>query len=364
MTGITIMTLTTEQYVGLIQGLHHITLVTSNEEVNRRFYTEILGLRRVKLTVNQDDVYHRHLFYADDKATTGSAITFFEWPHMRPGKVGLGSPHHLAYSTPRFDSLPRWASWLKQKGVSVEGPYVRDNRTSIYLRDPDGVIVEITSPNSGEVKQDYASESFQNLPSVNAISSEMKLATFHHASPLTFDPETTSKFFEKFLGLTDKFTITNPDLPSTNILGIGSPERSGFLRYLAIPRPPEGYVGNGSIHHIAMAVEDDEAQSKILRRLNQVGIENSGIIDRFWFHSLYFRDPDGNLLEIATKNPGYAVDESPDRLGTSLVLPKWIEPRRDEIEAALSRTDANNRARWPPSYPKLASPPETLPRER
>src|SRR6266571_3250074 len=94
----------TAEHVGLIRGLHHITLVTSNEEVNRRFYTEVLGLRRVKLTVNQDDVHHRHLFYADEKATTGSAITFFEWPHMRPGRVGLGSPHHLSYTTPKFDS--------------------------------------------------------------------------------------------------------------------------------------------------------------------------------------------------------------------------------------------------------------------
>jgi len=345
---------------GLIQGLHHITLVTSNEEVNRRFYTEVLGLRRVKLTVNQDDVHHRHLFYADEKATTGSTITFFEWPHMRPGRVGLGSPHHLAYTTPKLDSLPKWKSWLRQKGVSVEGPYVRDDRTSIYVRDPDGVIVEITSPNNDDVSQDYAKEAFRDLPSATAIAREMKLTTFHHASPLTYDPETTAKFFDKFLGLTDKFTIPNPDQTGTNILGVGSEERPGFLRYLAMPKPPEGYVGEGSIHHIAMAVEDDEAQQKILKRLNEVGIENSGIIDRFWFHSLYFRDPDGNLLEIATKNPGYSADESPEKLGTSLVLPKWLEPRRAEIESALKLADANNHGKWPPDYPRVHSPPEAM----
>jgi glyoxalase family protein len=354
------MTLATEQYVGLIQGLHHITLVTSNEEVNRRFYTEILGLRRVKLTVNQDDIHHRHLFYADEKASTGSAITFFEWPRMRPGRVGLGSPHHLSYKTQKFDSLPKWKSWLAQKGVSVEGPFLRDSRTSIYLKDPDGVTVEITAPNEGEVSQEYAQEAFRDTPSVNGITGGMTLTTFHHASPLTYDPEITAKFFDKFLGLTNKFTIPNPDQSGTNILGIGSEERPGFLRYLAISRPPEGYVGEGSIHHIAMAVEDDEAQQRILKRLNELGIHNSGIIDRFWFHSLYFRDPDGNLLEIATKNPGYAVDESPERLGTTLVLPKWIEPKRAEIEAALKRTDENNRAKWPPSYPKVQSPPEAL----
>ncbi len=351
---------TDEKYSGLIQGLHHITLVTSNAEINRRFYTEILGLRRVKLTVNQDDVHHRHLFYADEKGTTGSAITFFEWPHMRPGRVGLGSPHHLSYTTPSFDSLPKWNSWLKQNRVPVQGPFIRDNRISIYLRDPDGVTIEITSPNTSEVTGDYARESFEKQSSASGITDEMKLTTFHHASPFTFDPETTAKFFDKFLGLTERFTIPNPDQSGTNILGVGSHDRPGFLRYLAIPRPPEGYVGDGSIHHIAMAVEDDEAQQNVLKRLNEVGIENSGIIDRFWFHSLYFRDPDGNLLEVATKNPGYAVDEPTEKLGTSLVLPKWIEPRREEIESELKRTDANNHADWPPVYPRVSSRPEAL----
>ena len=354
---------TTEQD-GLIQGLHHITLVTSNEEVNRRFYTEILGLRRVKLTVNQDDIHHRHLFYADEKASTGSAITFFEWPHLPPGRIGLGSPHHLSYTTPKFDSLPKWKSWLQQNRVSIEGPFLRDNRTSIYLRDPDGVTIEITTPNEGDVSIEYAKETFREVPSAKAITKEMKLTTFHHASPLTYDPEMTTTFFNKFLQLTDSFTIPNPDQTGTNILGIGNAERPGFLRYLSIPEPPEGRVGQGNIHHIAMAVEDDEAQQRILKRFNELGIENSGIIDRFWFHSLYFRDPDGNLLEIATKNPGYAVDESPEKLGMSLVLPKWLEPRRAEVEAALKLTDANNRGRWPPDYPKPYSPPESLPKER
>ncbi len=352
--------LSTGDYVGLIQGLHHITLVTSNEEVNRRFYTEILGLRRVKLTVNQDDIHHRHLFYASEQGTTGSAITFFEWPHLPMGRVGLGSPHHLSYTIEKFESLPRWKSWFERNRVAVGGPFVRDGRTSIYLRDPDGVTVEITATTDKEVSQVYANETFRDVPTVDKITDDMKLTTLHHASPLTYDLETTAKFFDKFLGLTDNFTILNPDEPATKILGIGAQENRGFLRYLAPPKPQDGRLGEGSIHHIALAVEDDDSQQKILNRLNNVGVENSGIIDRFWFHSLYFRDPDGNLLEIATKNPGYAVDESADKLGMSLVLPKWIEPRRAEIEDSLKRLDSDNHGTWPPEYPKVTIPPEAF----
>ena len=353
--------LTSQDLTGLVQGLHHITLITSNEQVNRRFYTEVLGLRRVKLTVNQDDIYHRHLFYADEKGTTGSAVTFFEWPHLRSGRVGLGSPHHLSYSTRTVDALLKWLSWLSSNGVSVVGPLMRDGRVSIYLRDPDGATVEITTPNKDTTSPDYLEETKRDLPTTTEITQDMRLSTFNHASPITTDPDTTTKFFDKFIGLRNSFTIPNPDQKNSTILAIGNDDRTGFLRYLTSPKAPDGLVGDGSIHHIAMAVENDEDQQRILRTMNEAGIQNSEIIDRFWFHSLYFRDPDGNLLEIATKNPGYTVDEPLGRLGSGLVLPKWLEPRRREIEARLKSTDAANHRDWPPKFPRTPASPEALP---
>jgi len=342
----------------LILGLHHITLVTSNQEVNRRFYTEVLGLRRVKLSVNQDDVYHRHLFYADD-AAKGNAITFFEWPDLPRGLIGLGSPHHLSYEVASVGSLSKWRSWLSGNRVPTEGPYAREGRVSLYLRDPDGVIIEIAAANIEGLSKEYLSE--QNVPEVRAISADMRLSSFNHASPVTRDPEAISRFMDKALGLERSFIHSNPDDPEGSVLGIGNLARPDFLRYLSARAAPRGYVGIGNVHHIAMAVESDEEQLKVIKSLERVGIRNSGVIDRFWFHSVYFRDPDGNLLEVATKTPGYTVDEPKATLGSKLVLPSWLEPRRSEIQGVLDKTDKANPATWPPGeYQRVPQPPERL----
>jgi glyoxalase family protein len=345
---------------GVVQGLHHITLVTSNEEVNRRFYTEILGLRRVKLTVNQDDIYHRHLFYANDRAETGSAITFFEWPELPRGTAGLASPHHLSYTVQSVEALPKWRTWLRSRGVSVVGPLVRDDRISLYLRDPDGVIVELTKANPEGIDSEYLRQMNDDAPTVSEIGAEMRLTAFDHASPVTLNPNVTIRFLQNVLGLRNAFKRANPDENGTTIVGVGNDDRPDFLRYLASTKAPLGEVGTGSVHHIAMAVEDGSAQEMLLRRLNSLGISNSGVIDRFWFKSLYFRDPDGNLLEIATKGPGYGADESPEELGTHLVLAPWLESKRHDIEGALNDLDSRNSHGWPPAYPTTPSPPESL----
>ena len=342
----------------LVLGLHHITLVTSNEQLNRKFYTDILGLKRIKLSVNQDDVYHRHLFYADDPAK-GNAITFFEWPELPRGMVGLGSPHHLSYEVASVDALTKWKGWLSANNVPSSGLYPRDGRLSLYLRDPDGVIIEIGAENNERISESYLSE--LKTPVVKSIDDGMKLSKFNHASPVTRDPDTTNKFMVKALGLKTSFTEANPDDSGASIIGIGNQSHPDFLRYLSSTNVHSGYVGIGNIHHIAMAVESDEEQLKILRTLDRIGIRNSGVIDRFWFHSLYFRDPDGNLLEIATKNPGYTVDEPVKTLGSKLVLPPWLEKRRAEIQSALDEEDRTNPLKWPPSsYPALPTPPEKV----
>lgn len=349
-----------QELAGLVKGLHHITLVTSNEEVNRRFYTEVLGLRRVKLSVNQDDIFHRHIFYGDERGSTGSVITFFEWPDLPRGIVGLHSPHHLAYQVAGVEALPKWRAWLRANGVPCSELVVREDRVSLYLRDPDGVLIEITAPNLERLGKGYVEELAREVPEVTSIGPDMKLLKFEHAAPVTGDHEITRRFFEKFLGLGSFSLRPNPDQPGTSLALIGGADGHLFMSYLSSPNAPVGFVGTGSVHHIAMAVEDTQDQLRIMRRLEAAGMRTSGIIDRFWFRSLYFRDPHGNLLEIATRGPGYTVDEPPELLGSKLILPPWLEPHRATIERSLRQQDERNRPRWPPSYPPLPLPPESL----
>ncbi len=264
--------------------------------------------------MNQDDPVHRHLFYADERGTTGTAITFFEWPELPRGSVGLGSPHHLSYSVKSVDALPKWMAWLRENGVSVAGPYQRQGRLSLYLRDPDGVLVEVTAANPENVSADYLTQQLKDAKTPQ-FTSEMKLVKFDHASPLSSESLVTHKFHEKLLGIEGFSERPNPDQPGTTLAEVGTSDNPGFLRYLTSPTAQTGMVGRGNIHHIALAVEEDEDQLRIKRSLDDAGIHNSGIIDRFWFRSLYFRDPDYNLLEIATKKPGYGVDEPADKLG-------------------------------------------------
>lgn len=337
----------------LVKGLHHITLVTGVYEVNRRFYTEVLGLRQVKLSVNQDDVFHRHVFYANPEKPTGSAITFFEWPELPHGFSGLGSPHHLAYRVGSLEGLAKWYKWLKTRGLKVKGPFLYDGLASLYFCDPDSVLLELCTDVQGSGR-DYVAELLETVSEPREVDADMRILRFDHASPIITSPELTKRFYEKFLGVQTSEVSVIGGKPVLNV----KRETDTYLRCLVDSLADDGYVGRGSIHHVAFAVESEEEQRGIMRRLNLAGFVNSGIVDRFWFKSLYFRDPDGNLLEVATVGPGYDVDEPRETLGSRLVLPPWLEPMRKTIEQRLSERDALKNFVWPPEYGFVEGPPE------
>jgi glyoxalase family protein len=344
----------------LIKGLHHITLVTRNYQVNSWFYTKILGLKQVKLSVNQDDIFHRHAFYANENKTVGSTITFFEWPFLDEGYVGLGSPHHLSYLVNSLEALIKWRSWLKYNNFPVTKIYHRFNGASIYFKDPDGVLIEIKVNLNEKIDEGYLNELMREEKEVREVSTDMKLIAFDHTSPITIVDHELVRFFEKILGLKKSYELINPDDPRTKILAIGNEEREDFLRYIYFDSAIEGYVGIGSIHHIAFAVDDEHQQREIMKKLSSLGIRNSGIINRLWFKSLYFRDLNGNLLEIATVGPGYEIDEKPEELGKKLVLPPWLEKYRKEIELKLKEQDEINKPIFPPKFKNPPEPPERL----
>ncbi|MEM4189033.1 MAG: VOC family protein [Candidatus Caldarchaeum sp.] len=338
----------------LVHGLHHITLVASNYRVNYRFYTDVLGLRQVKLSVNQDDIYHRHAFYANPDKPTGSAITFFEWPDLPHGFAGLGSPHHLAYRVKSVEALAKWFRWLQRNGVKTTSPHLYGGLVSIYFRDPDNALLELTTANEG-FDHEYVREVFHASKNVEAVDADMRIMWFDHATPLVLNADVLKRFLEKFLQLKEAEIIK--DVDGRVWLTVKNNE-DVYLRYVVNPSAEYGYVGHGSIHHIALSTMSEEDQRTILRRLNMAYVNNSGIVDRFWFRSLYFRDPFGNLMEVATVGPGYDVDEPRESLGSRLVLPPWLEPVRNEIERRLAEQDAKNASSWPPVYAGVPEPPE------
>ncbi|MCS6788709.1 MAG: VOC family protein, partial [Aigarchaeota archaeon] len=248
--------------------------------------------------------------------------------------------------------------WLKSRSVPVAGPFERFYGFSIYVCDPDGAIVEIVTPKDG-LNLDYVKELLNRGIEVKHIDDEMKLIAFDHATIIGQDAELVCRFYEKFVGVSTWEKVI--DEGGRTYLVALDDERNAYLHYLIPNEADYGLVGRGAIHHVAFAVDDELDQRSIMRRLNSVNLSNSGIVDRFWFRSLYFRDPDGNLLEVATVGPGYAVDEPWDQLGNKLVLPPWIESMRPEIEEALAKLDSDNPFRWPPDFPVLPEDPEVYP---
>lgn len=347
------------------RGFHHITMVSTDAARTLRFYRDLLGIELVKRTVNFDDPGAYHLYFGYEGGRPGTILTFFEWPHARRGRWGVGGVHHLALSVDDEAGLLRWKRRLVDHGVRVSGPIDRGYFESLYFSDPDGQILEIATRGPGyaiDEASDALGGEVVHPPAERLSGSEareealarthpepvpdvteaMRLRGIHHVSGITDDLGRAHDFYAGVLGLRlVKKTLNQDDAETRHWFwadydGSTVSEHSAMTLfgwkgsdYLARP-------GAGQTHHVAFRASDEEEQREWREKIASLGIEVTPVLDRRYFKSIYFRAPDGLLVEIATDVPGFGIDEDAGSLGEELKLPPWLEPRRDEIEAGLA----------------------------
>ncbi len=346
-----------------IQGIHHITLVCGDAQRTVDFYTQVLGLRFVKRTVNFDDPGSYHLYFGNEGGSPGSAVTFFEWPNAPEGHFGIGGTHHFALIVNDYDGLLKWKRRLVDLGLSVDGPLDRHYFKSIYFTDPDGCILEIATRGPGwtidEAPEALGTEFREPPPAmlvnnrdeariasetwpeaVPEITADMALSQgMHHITAIGSSIASTQAFFGDLLGMRRVKMTSNFDDPTSAhwYWGVGDGRPGTLITYFE--RDPiktrRAKIGRGQTHHFALAVADEEAQLMWREKLVQAGLRVTPVLDREYFKSIYTNDPDGHIVELATLGPGFAVDEDVSELGKHLKLPPWLERNRGEIEASL-----------------------------
>ena len=294
-----------------LEGVHHVTLITGDAPRNVDFYTRVLGLRLVKKTVNQDDPTVYHLFYADEKGDAGSDITFFEYPGAARGKAGPGMVHTVAWRVGSAEALDFWEQRLQGEAQNIE-------RTDegLVFEDPEGVRHELQLNDTGDEPL---------VAKHPEIPEEHALQGFAGVRAYAIDPERTRSLLEETLAFEPR---------GENEWEARGDKRGGFYAYDPAPEG-RGIPGAGTVHHVAWATNMDE-QEAWQRRVAEAGMRPTPVIDRFYFKSVYFREPNGILFELATLGPGFATDEDPEHLGERLSLPPAFEHLREQIEPKLT----------------------------
>jgi glyoxalase family protein len=301
-------------------GIHHVTAIAGDPQENLEFYTGVLGLRLVKRSVNQDAPDTYHLFYADGEGRPGTDLTFFPWPEMRPAAKGTGHAVEVGFAVPE-GSLGYWADRLAGAGVAVGEPERRFGEAVLALRDPHGLDLSLTE----------TSESLDTAPWTRSpVPEERQIRGFHGVRLLERDLARTAGFLTGVLG----FSAAGEEGGWHRFAAGGG----GASRRVEVREVPDGRLGawgTGGVHHVAFRVQDDAEQLALRERVAAAGVPPTPVIDRFWFRSVYFREPGGVLFELATEGPGFTADEDLMHLGERLILPPWLEPDRPKIEAAL-----------------------------
>jgi len=286
-----------------LHGIHHVTCITGDAPRNVDYYTGTLGLRLVKKTVNQDDPTIYHLFYADDLGSAGADITFFEYPGAIPGRAGDGMVHRIVFRVAGEDSLDFW-----HERVGGER-----RESSLRFEDPEGLNLELAVDDGDDAP---LTAHHDEIPVEHA------LRGFAGVRAYSSTPERSDGFLEKLT-----FTRAGGAWESRG-------DRHGFYAYDA-PESRHGIPGAGTVHHVAWSAPLDEHAAWV-QKAAEAGARPTPVIDRFWFHSIYFREPSGVLFEIASLGPGFALDEEPEHLGEELILPPAFEHLRAQVEPKLT----------------------------
>jgi len=301
-----------------VNGLHHITAIAGPAQENLDFYAGVLGMRLVKRSVNQDDPGTYHLFYADADGHPGSDLTFFPWAEMAPPRAGYGLAMAVDLEVPE-DSLAFWAERLQKYGTSVGAPATRFGQHVLTFTDPHGLAVALVAAPAG---RPFAPWSGSPVPDARQVRGLFGAQIWERSAAAT------AQFLTGILGF-ERLASEN------GWTRYGFARAAGVVDVREAPEAPRGAWGVGCVHHLAWRVDDEAHQHAVRARVEAAGARPTPVIDRFWFKSVYFREPGGVLFELATDGPGFAVDEHAAHLGETLVLPPWLEPQRDAIEAAL-----------------------------
>jgi glyoxalase family protein len=304
-----------------LNGIHHITAITGDAARNLDFYTRVLGLRLTAKTVNQDDPTVYHLFYGDELARPGADLTFFEYPGAIAGRPGPGMVHRIVWRVGSDQALEFWSERLEREGAEVHHA-----QHSLRFEDFEGLGHELVLDRTSDEPL---------IAEHPEIPAELALLGFEGVRAYAPNRRAT-------VGVLEQLMAAEPE--EGDRWQLRGDTRGGWI---ALDEPPSqhGRQSAGTVHHVAWGTTDAD-QGSWLELLNGVGMPNSGIIDRHYFHSIYFREPGGVLFELATKEPGFTVDGPVEDLGKRIILPPWLEAQRSEIEERLTPLP-NPRAEWP-----------------
>jgi catechol 2,3-dioxygenase-like lactoylglutathione lyase family enzyme len=301
-----------------LTGIHHVTMIASDPQPNIDFYTGDLGLRLVKLTINFDAPNVYHLYYGDGLGSPGTILTFFPFPGAARGRQGIGQAAVVSLAIAPT-SLGYWIERLIARGIPYDGPTRRGEESVLSFRDPDGLALELQTVAEQPIQAAWERSS---VPAEHQIRGVAGVTLWYAAAEPTAQLLTGTLGFAQSAVMEDRIRYA---------LGEGSGtadvrEVGGFWG---------GEISAGTVHHVAWRVADDAGQADWLERLRVAGMDPTPVQDRQYFRSIYFREPGGVLFEIATDAPGFAIDESPETLGTALKLPSWFERQREILEDVL-----------------------------